>query len=395
MSTEILNGDIHGGTLARRIRMTRPDYTFPARLTERLQALGEDHQRGIVRFLTRLEGYVNAGALSVAQAEVVGLHLIRLGERGRNPANTGNIEDLFCHTLNDTGDVIRAYAQALADSVKVVPMDPEAPLLPPMRKLDGSEWYAKVGDFHYLSEGDRMLVTHTMVAYGDPEMWASAAELVRVTRPKLSETAVQQEVAKMAVQSQHLPSSSFVLARAAGLTIWCGELYARAGYDADQIEAAQIFYDICAEFLPQWSGDFVVGNIPSGPVWQDWRRRYLEARALLPSELIYQLCSDTLTNFLEGTLESGKWTDATVFFGGVGEATEVPQAIATIVNQYIAEHVALHDRPARELTVACAPTLAPWGIGFQDDRAVVLTQTPEKSELLKAQFDAAMARKRS
>lgn len=393
MSTEILNGDIHGATLARHIRMTRSGYTLPARLIERLHALGEDHQRGIVRFLSRLEAYVDSRALSAAQAEVVALHLIRLGERGRNPANTGNIEDLFCHTLDDTGDVIRAYAQALADSVKVVPMDPEAPLLPPMRKLDGSEWYAKVGDFQYLSEGDRMLVTHTMVAYGDSEMWTSAADLVKVTLPHLDEAGIDTEVAKMAVQSQHLPSSSFVLARAAGLTIWCGELYARAGYNAEQIEAAQIFYDICAEFRPQWSSEFVVGNIPSGPVWDDWRKRYLAARALLPSELIYQLCSDTLTNFLEGTLESGKWTDATVFFGGVRDVQKVPEAIARIVNQYVAEHVALHDRPASELTIACAPTLAPWGIGFQEDRAVVLPEAPEKAELLQAQFDAAMGRK--
>ena len=139
---------------------------------------------------------------------------------------------------------------------------------------------------------------------------------------------------------------------------------------------------------------FDVGQIPDGPSWAEWRARYLAARAKLPPELIYQLSSDTLTNFLDGTLESGKWTDATVFFGGVTASADVPQAIARIVNQYIAEHVALHDRPISELTVACAPTLAPWGIGFENDRAVVLTETPEKGEILRQQFEAAMARKR-
>lgn len=393
MSTGVLNGDIHGARPVRSLSMTRPGYRLPGALVARLEALSEDHARATRRFFTRLEDYVAADALTEDQAEVVAEHLLRLGERGRNPANTGNIEDLFCHTLDDTGDPVRAYAQALADSVKVVPMDPNAALMPPMRKLDGSEWYRKVGDFSSMTEGDRMLVTHTMVAYGDPEMWTSAAKLVRVTHPHLNEAGVDREVAKMAVQSQHLPSSSFVLARAAGLTVWCAELYGRAGYDAEQVEAAQRFYDICAEFDPAWSDDFMVGHIPSGEAWSSWRRRYLEARARLPQELIYQLASDTLTNFLDGTLESGKWTDATVFFGGVSDAKDVPQAIARIVNQYIAEHVALHDRPASDLTVACAPTLAPWGIGFENDRAVVLTQAPEKSELLRSQFEAAMARK--
>lgn len=395
MSTGVLNGDIHGRRRPRPNRMTRPGYKIPAPLVERMQALSQDHQRGVLRFFERLETYVHDGALNPEQAEIVALHLVRLGERGRNPANTGNIEDLFCHTLDDTKDPIRAYAQALADSVKVVPMDPAAPLLPPMRKLDGSKWYRKVGDFEGMGEGDRMVVTHTMVAYGDSEMWTSAAELVRVSKPHLNEAGIDREVAKMAVQSQHLPSSSFVLARAAGLTVWCADLYTRAGYAPDEVEAAQRFYDICAEFDPAWAEDFMIGNIPTGEPWSGWRRRYLEARAKLPEELIYQLASDTLTNFLEGTLESGKWTDATVLFGGVSDASEVPEAIARIVNQYIAEHVALHDRPASDLTVACAPTLAPWGIGFENDRAVVLTQVPEKSELMQSQFAAAMARKSS
>lgn len=393
MSTEVLNPDRYGSPRCREPSMLDSDYSLPRALLERLDALGEDHQRAISRFFVRLESFVHTQHLNPAQAEIVAEHLLRLGERQRNPANTGNIEDLFCHTLVDTQDPIRAYAQALADSVKVVPMDPDAALQPPLRRLGESRQYRRVADFDDLTEGERMLVCHTMVAYGDPEMWDSACALVRVTHPELDDTGVDREVARMAVQSQHLPSSSFVLARAAGFTLDCGELYRRAGYDDAMVANAQAFYDVCAEFDPAWAASFIDGHIPEGEAWSAWRGRYLELRAHLPAELIYQLASDTLTNFLEGTLESGKWTDATVMFGGVTRVDDVPAAIARIVNQYVVEHVALHDRPASELTVACAPTLAPWGIGFEDDRAVVLAERPEKVEMLRAQFDAAMARK--
>ncbi len=338
--------------------------------------------------------FVAGGLLSRAQGDIIVEHLIRLGERGRNPANTGNIEDLFCYTLTDTGDPIRAFAQALADSVKVVPMEEDAKLRPVMRRPDGSRWYRRVRDFDHLSPGDKMLVTHTMVAYGDKEMWASAASLIRASHPSYGEREIHREVARMAVQSQHLPSSTFVLARARGLTIDCEELYREAEYTAAQVADAQAFYDVCAEFDPEWAEKhFLFGNIPDSNEWFHWRSRYLDLRARLPAELIYQLSSDTLTNFLDGTLESGKWTDASVFFGGVSDPTQIPAHLARIVNQYIAEHVALHDRPAKELTIACAEPLRPWGIGFKNDRAVVLEKAPEKADRLKAQFDAAWAQK--
>ncbi len=373
--------------------MNMPAYEVRNSIEERIAALSDDHQRGILRFRKRILQFTRQGMLSEAQCAIVSEHLVRLGERNRNPANTGNIEDLFCHTLIDTQDPIRAFAQALADSVKVVPMDEDAPLRPAMRTIDGSKYFRKVSDFGDIGPGDKMLVTHTMVAYGDPEMWSSAVELVRVTHPKLSDEEIQREVAKMAVQSQHLPSSSFVLARAAGLTIDCGPLYRDAGYSEAQTEDAQRFYDICAGFDPQWATNFVAGSIPRGEAWVSWRRNYLNARAHLPPELIYQLSSDTLTNFLEGTMESGKWTDASVFFNGVTDPAQLPGALAKIVNQYIAEHVALHDKPASELTVACAEPLRPWGVGFEDDSAVILPEAPEKADLLKAQFDLAWARK--
>lgn len=366
---------------------------LPERYAERLTALNVEHQRGIGRFRKRLEDFVEQAMLTAPQAQVVIEHLLRLGERGRNPANTGNIEDLFCYTLQDTGDPVRAYAQALADSVKVVPMDPDARLFPVIRR--GEQTYHRVGDLTHLSEGDRMLVAHTMVAYGDAEMWASACQLVRLTLKTDAEDTVQRQVARMAVQSQHLPSSSFILARAASLTIECRPLYEAAGYSEADVVAAQAFYDTCAEFEPRWAADFGDGRVPLDQRWERWRERYLSARAKLPSELIYQLSSDTLTNFLDGTLESGKWTDASVTFGGVDRVEDLPTALARIVNQYIAEHIALHDRPASDLTVACAEPLRPWGIAFRNDRAVVVSERPEKADLLREQFEAAWSRKQN
>lgn len=366
--------------------------SVPEGFRARVQVLPAAHQRSIARFCARLNEFGRTGRLNPPQIEIVTEHLVRLGERKRNPANTGNIEDLFCHTLVDTQDPLRAYAQALADSAKVVPLDPQAELRPAVRTVDGSKWFRRVADFAPMSPGDTMLVAHTMVAYGDPEMWESAQKLVRATLD-VTEDEVQRQVARMAVQSQHLPSSAFVLARAHGLTIDCRPLYEAAGYDDAQIEAAQTFYDICSTFDPHWAEAFVEGFIPTDRQWSVWRRAFLEARKALPPELIYQLSSDTLTNFLHGTLESGKWTDASVFFGGVTRPEDVPQHIARIVNQYIAEHIALHDRPAVELVEAVAAPLRPWGIGFDQVEAQVVDAHPEKWPELVDQFNDAWARK--
>jgi hypothetical protein len=360
---------------------------------QRLKALSDEHQKGIVRFQRRLFEFEQRGLLSSLQRSIVEEHLLRLGERNRNPANTGNIEDLFCYTLADTRDPIRAFAQALADSEKVVPMNEGARLYPLIKSLDGSTTYQKVGDFAHLDPGDKMLVTHTMVAYGDEEICEHACAFIRATKKDVEKNGVEREFAKMAVQSQHHPSSTFVLARARGLTIDLGDMYRAAGYPEKTIRESQRFYDICAEYQPEWTTSFLAGDIPVGAEWEGWRSRYISARQHLPNELVYQLASDTLTNFLGGTLESGKWTDASVMFGGVTDARDIPPAIARIVNQYIAEHIALHDGAIDDLTVACAETLRPWGITFENDRAVVLPERPEKTDALRRQFEAAWARK--
>jgi hypothetical protein len=364
-----------------------------SRAEERIDALSEPHQRGIVRFRRRLEELQSKGLLNPRQVEVLNEHLLRLAERNLNPANTGNLEDLFCYTLVDTRDAIRAFAQVLADSVKVVPMDENAPLWPMIRRLSDGKVCRKVGELDGYSPGDKMLITHTMVAYGDPEIRGLAESFVRATYPDMDDRTVAQQVARMAAQSQHGPSSTFVLARMQGLTVDVADLYRAGGYPEPLVESAQRFYDVCATFRPEWVHTFLNGGTPETPEWSSWRESYLSLRQKLPAELVYQLSSDTLTNFLEGTLESGKWTDASIFFGGVTEIEEIPRALARIVNQYIAEHVALHDRPAQELMEAVEQPLQPWGVGFSSGRAIPLPDGPRKIEELRAQFEAAWARK--
>jgi hypothetical protein len=249
-----------------------------------------------------------------------------------------------------------------------------------------------VGDLIDRSATDKMLIAHTMVAYGDPEMRASAAAFVRATHPQSDDESVQREVARMAVQSQHGPSSTFILARMNGLTLELVGLYREAGYSANQIADAQRFYDVCSTFDPSWAAPFLEGQIPGHAAWRYWRERYLEARQKLPTELIYQLSSDTLSNFLSGTLESGKWTDAAVFFGYVKRPQEVPGALARIVNQYVAEHIALHDRPPDDFVHAIGDPIRPWGVGFEEGRAVPLDGDPVNEAEIRDQFLRAWAR---
>lgn len=369
------------------------DPTEPLGYAARLAGVSEAHRRGIDRFRTRLCDLLDGGLLNSAQSTVLLELLLRLAERNFNPANTGNLEDLFVYTLVDTSDGVRAFAQVLADSVKVVPMDEEAPLWPTLRRLADGRRVLKVGDLAEYGPGDRMLITHTMVAYGDPEIRALAEAFVRATHPTADDATVAREVAKMAAQSQHGPSSTFVLARTHGLTIEVEDVYRRAGYDDAAIATAQQFYDVCGRFRPEWVRGFLDGNLPETPDWLAWRTEYLALRQQLPPELVYQLSSDTLTNFLEGTLESGKWTDASILFGGVTDAGEIPNALARIVNQYIAEHIALHDRPAQELMAAVETPLMNWGVGFDAGRAIPLPEGPKKIDELKRQFELAWARK--
>ena len=359
----------------------------------RIAALDPVHQLAIQRFKKKLSAAVEKEQLNQIQHDVVHEHIIRLGERGRNAANTGNLQDLFCYTLEDTKSPIRAYAQVLADSIKVVPLDNTAKLFPKLRCVDSGQVYGTAVELEKLNPADKMLVAHTMVAYGDEEMTSSAKAFIRATLPKATESEVEKEFAKMIVQSQHGPSSAFVLARARNYAIVLEELYEKAGYDSNTISEANKFYAVCARFNPEWVMPFLGGLIPESDEWSDWRYEYLNRRQNLPSELIYQLSSDTLTNFLDGTMQSGKWTDASIMFGGVKSADEIPAALAKIVNQYIAEHVALHDRPAEELLEAVENPLRPWGVAFSEGRAVAMpaSDVANRAEL-QNQFDIAWQR---
>jgi hypothetical protein len=362
----------------------------------RRAALSHRHQVAINRFDEKLRAAIETKQLNDDQYAVVIEHLIRLGERNRNAANTGNLQDLFCYTLTDTKNPIRAYAQALADSIKVVPMDEDAVLYPRLRDASTGKLIHRIRDLDTLGPADKMLVAHTMVAYGDSEMTNSAHSFIRATIPSASENDIEREFARMVVQSQHGPSSTFVLARARNLTVELDELYERAGYAAQVIQEATEFYRVCAQFDPSWVQPFLSGFIPTTSAWSRWRYDYLNRRQHLPDELIYQLSSDTLTNFLDGTMQSGKWTDASIMFGGVTEANQIPGALARIVNQYIAEHVALHDRPAQELLDAVAEPLKPWGIAFSSGRAVAIEHDAvEKSDELQSQFEATWSLRRA
>lgn len=365
-------------------------------LDARREQLDPRHQVAINRFDKKLSQAVENERLNAKQYSVVLEHLVRLGELNRNAANTGNLQDLFCYTLEDTRNPVRAYAQALADSIKVVPMDENAILYPRLRETTSGKLISHVRDLENLGPADKMLVAHTMVAYGDSEIAASARNFISATIPEASSDDIEREFARMVVQSQHGPSSTFVLARARNLTIELDEVYERAGYNSSVIEEASKFYKVCAQFDPAWVQPFLSGFIPTSSAWARWRYDYLNRRQHLPDELIYQLSSDTLTNFLDGTMHSGKWTDASIMFGGVTEAEQIPSALARIVNQYIAEHVALHDRPAQELVDAVAEPLKPWGIAFSQGRAVAVDhEAVEKSEELRTQFEATWSRRQA
>lgn len=338
-------------------------------LADRIAALGPLHRPEVSAFVDRVEAARAAGRLNAEQAAIVAEHAVRLGERQRDPANTGNIEDLFFHTLEDTGDPTQAFAQALADSIKTVPLASTTPLYPALIRTRDGRRVTEAGGLEDLGPMDTMLVSHTMAAYGDPEMWTAAERFVAATHPDLDRVAQQHEAHRMAAQSQHLPSCTFVMARAHGYTLDVEPLYERAGFAAERGRAARAFYDHCAAFAPEWANTFALGTSPTTPDWRSWAERFRDLQTALPNALRYQLYSDTMTNFLEGTMRSGKWTDTVVRAGLVRSRDDLISGVCAIANQYLAEYDALHGRPIRELIERWQSALKPWGIRFADDRA--------------------------
>lgn len=363
-----------------------PDRTPPPRIVPQAQRVAEAHHQAEEHFLDAIKHAVERGWIAAAAAEIVKAHVLRLGERGMNPANTGNLEDLFLHTLADTQDPLRAFAQVLADSMKVVPPPEDAALNPPLVRLADGAIFRKVRELPF-DPLTRMLVSHTALPYADEEMRGAAEAMVRACAPGASAEEHDRELHRMILQSQHLPSSAYVLARAHGYAFDLRELARRAGHSDVEVTNIQAFFDIAAEFQPPWLAIFRSGTAPDDPNYLAWRDRYRAARALLPAALRYQLDTDTLTNFGPATMASGKWVDAVVSAKEVRTIDDVPAALAKIVSGYQMEWRELHGRDISEFNLQAGPHLERFGIKFHESGApVLITDRPTAWNELVVQY---------
>lgn len=367
---------------------------------ERLAKLPAVYKASTISFANDLQAAVAEGLLSERQSAIVLDHVLRLGERGRNPANTGNVQDLFFYTLRDTGDPIRAMAQLLADSIKIVPMPEDAVLIPPMRdvrdgKKDGAV-FRTVGEL-FLNPGQKMLCCHTNIAYSDEEQAASARAMIKATVPHARLVKKEQLFWRMVVQSQHMPSSSFVLAAVRGLSFEIDDIYAKAGYSAEETAAARAFYEVSSRFNPQWLGAFINAQPRTDAAYLAWLDEYRAARAGLPEDLKYQLMTDTLTNFCTGTMTSGKWVDSTVAFSGVKTMEELPAAIAKVVNQYMAEFIDLQGESAQSFVKVVKPLVADFGIDYDKASGIFAAsgKKPKNYALMAQQLEISLAKQAS
>lgn len=363
----------------------------------RIAKLPEAHQEAIARFSADLTKAVSDKLLSQKQSDIVLEHVIRLGERGRNPANTGNVQDLFFYTLRDTKDPLRALAQLLADSIKIVPMPEDAELMPPMKDVregaDNGKIYHTVGEL-FLNPGQKMLCCHTNIAYTDEEQAATAKAMIKATYPHARLVKKEQLFWRMVAQSQHMPSSSFVLAAVRGLSFEVHDLFTKAGYSEEEIAAADKFYEVSSRFNPKWLGAFINAQPRTDEEYLAWLKEYQAARQNLPEDLKYQLMTDTLTNFCNGTMTSGKWVDSTVAFSGVKTMAELPAAIAKVVNQYMAEFIDLQVESAQEFIKVITPLVADFGIIFDSEKQIFAAsgKDPVKAELMAKQLEASLAK---
>ncbi len=377
--------------------MVKEGKTAEAAISARILALKPEHQESAKRFAAELEAVVNEGLLNQKQADIVLNHVLRLGERGRNAANTGNVQDLFFYTLRDTKDPLRALAQLLADSIKIVPMPEEAELIPPVRDAREGEDNGKI--YHHISElplnpGQKMLTMHTNIAYSDSEQAETARAMIKATFPRCRQVKKEMLFWRMVAQSQHMPSSSFVLAAARGLVFETAEIFTKAGYSEAEVAAAGKFFAVASRFNPAWLGPFINALPRTDAAYLAWLKEYQAARKGLPLELKYQLMTDTLTNFCAGTMASGKWVDSVVAFSGVKTLEELPAAIAKVVNQYMAEFIDLQGEPAEHFIATVKPLLVDYGIVFDKKSSFFAAsgKKPKRAEEMAAQLAAALAK---
>jgi len=356
-----------------------------------------DHVYAYRRFAKAIRRFLSSKVLSDKQAEIVLDHVELLAKRDYNAANTGNLEDLFTYTLQDTKDPVRAFAQMLADSTKIVPMPAQAKLLPPVKdkrpkSVTRNKTLRRVEQLE-LAGPQAMLVTHTNVAYSDPEFAEEARAMLKATYPRSRASTLERRFQRMVMQSQHMPSSSFVLAAATGLVFQTKKLFTDAGCTKKQIAAAHGFFSTAAEFNPKWLGLFMSAGPRDDPSYLAWLDRYHQHRAGLPDDLKYQLYTDTLTNFLPGTMHSGKWVDAVVQFSNVRKLDGVPPALAKVVNQYLAEFVDLHRGSPKLFVRVVKKSLAKFGVVFRDGRFCDDEVPEHEVELVRHQFDTAWDRR--
>lgn len=343
-----------------------------------------------------LTQWVKSGRLSPAVADNVSRHLDDLATRSSaySPANTGNLRDLFNQTLERTKDPTQAFAQVLADSHKIVPLAPQTPLWPAFKNVETGARYTTVGELPIGNPVDTMLAAHTAVAFADPASKARMLDVLRAQNPGLDAAGLDRALARTALGSQHLPSSSFVMARASGLALDVEPLALQAGFSSDQAANMQRFFDVSARFRPEWQPEFKNAGGPRGEDFAAWRQDYRQAYKSLPPELKVQLWTDTLTNFQPGTMESGKWSTAVAKFEGAKTVPDAVEKMAAIVRQYQNEWTVLHGRSLKFFNDVNAPVLKDFGIAIDPRtgfaRADLSKLTPQKASLLEQQLAAAL-----
>jgi hypothetical protein len=213
-----------------------------------------------------------------------------------------------------------------------------------------------------------MLIWHTSFAFVDPVSSQQMTKMMATMHPELSKSALARELARVALAMQHLPSSSFVLAKAAeaGVKIYVEDLARAAGYSPEQAEQFQHFYNVSGTFKSEWLPSFSTPEGPTGSEFGQWKAKYRQAYKQLPSHLKFQLWTDTLTNF--GTGSMAKWlpiAKSQVPQGIPVTVDSILQTLATIVLQYQNEWVHLHGRSAKSFIEANQERLREYGIIFE------------------------------
>lgn len=345
----------------------------------------EEFQADAYRFKYRLKLCRESGRLNELQADLVMKFILHLGEGGYSPSNTGNLEDLFFYTLLDTNNHNQAFAQLIADSDKRVHVNHDRKFAFPLA-ADYGVRKNSMSEMEGFSDLDKMLVAHTLVAFGSQYRKRFVMEFAQTTGDGSATFLL-----RSALQAQHMPSSTFIMSRMQGHYPWVTDAYLEAGYSEWIAKRTQDFYMHAAEFDPEWEESFAKGEAPHCVEYGLWQKHFLDFRKQLTPELQYQLRTDKTTNFLTGTMSSGKWMNILVAQGDVESPQDFPLALSNLLNRYSNEFVKLEDRPISEIIDLWeANGIKDFGIYFdRDELAVPASPTPEKADLMISQFESA------